>query len=115
MRNYLDDLSDRNSFCYNQFEKYYPGLRQKIERINISPEVATKSKRTSKDEVVEPIELKKELGSNIQLSGSLYNLGYAASKKDTGEYKLRLCKTVSHTLVGNPFISMSTNRRGQLR
>ena len=37
-RCFLDLLSGRDSFGYNTFEEYYPGLCQKIDRLNVSPD-----------------------------------------------------------------------------
>ena len=43
-RCFLDLLCNRDSFGYSKFDEYYPGLRQKLDRLNITPEKVSKTR-----------------------------------------------------------------------
>ena len=97
-RCYLDFLSNRDNFGYGAFDEFYPGLCQKLDRLNVTPEKLTKTR-------VSNIEVKKidtrvctEVINNRPLGGT-YCVGYHAAISTTVEYALRLRHDLPHKIV----------------
>ena len=113
-RCFLDLLCNRDSFGYSKFDEYYPGLRQKLDRLNVTPEKVSKTRvshietKTIAKRTCPPVKTVKPFGSNI------YSFGYHAANSTTEEYALRLRKDLTHKMVTNPILSNS-NRVQRLR
>ena len=85
-RCFLDLLSDRDNFGYNTFEEYYPGLRQKIDRLNVSPDKLVKTRVSNVQAMDTKLPTCIPVKSEKVLRLRTYSKGLHAANSNTVEY-----------------------------
>ena len=110
-RCFLDLLSCRDSFGYNKFDEYYPGLRQKLDRLNISPEKGVQTRATKVQSVDYEQKFCIPVSSDKSFPMKIYSKGVLAATSNTVEYALRLRKDLPHRIITNP--TYGNNNRAQ--
>ena len=101
-RCFLDLLSGRDNVGYNTFEEYYPGLRQKIDRLNVSPDKLVKTRVSNVQAMDTKLSIYIPVKSEKIFCLRTYSKGLHAANSNTVEYALRLRQDISHRCITNP-------------
>ena len=110
-KDFLSQISARDSFCISEFEKFYPGLREKFNQSMRSQKDDSKDAHTTaiaKESTVDNV-------SNDYEYNPKYKVLELFNNSTTEEYRKRLDNSLLHTLSANTEFDRKGVRRARLR